>query len=328
MLKTTKQGLYCEAGGFHVDPWRPVDRALITHGHSDHARSGAGHYLTASPGVPILRSRLGRNISIEGMPHGETRDINGVKVSFHPAGHVLGSSQIRLEYKGEVWVVSGDYKLEDDGISGAYEPVKCHTFITESTFGLPVYKWQPQRIVAGEINHWWRNNIENERASVLFAYSLGKAQRILSLVDPGLGPIFVHGSVAKMNAAYAESGVVLPETCDASGKPEKKEAARSLVVAPASVDGTPWLAKFGSCSTAFASGWMRVRGGRRRGNLDRGFVISDHVDWPGLLQAIEASSADRVLVTHGYSDAVVRYLNEKGRDAGGLETQFAGETGD
>lgn len=325
LLTLRPEGLYCPDGDFHIDPWRGVARALITHGHADHARSGSERYLTAAPNVAVLRARLGGGIAVDGLSFGERRRLGDVTVSFHPAGHVLGSAQIRVERRGEVWVVSGDYKLEDDGVSGAFEPVRCDVFITESTFGLPVYRWRPQSEVVGEINEWWALNQREERASVLHTYSLGKAQRLLAAVDASIGPIFVHSSVAKIIPAYELAGVRLPDVGTAGTGPDRQVAARSLVIAPPATEDSAWLRQFGPRSTAFASGWMRIRGGRRRGNFDRGFVISDHADWPGLMAAIRASEARRVLVTHGYASAMVRHLNETGYEAAELRTQFAGE---
>ena len=318
LLRLTKHGLYCPAGDFYIDPWKEVDRAVITHGHSDHARAGHQSYLCSEPSVAILRARLGKRISVEGAPFGRSQNMNGVKVSFHPAGHVLGSAQIRLEYQGEIWVASGDYKLDDDGISGAFEPVQCHTFITESTFGLPIYRWPAQQRVANEINEWWRRNQMDGIASVIYTYSLGKAQRIQYAVDSSIGPIHVYHTVAEMNAAYAAGGVELPGSADRdTGEP-------GLIIAPPAATDSGWLRQFGEYRTAFVSGWMRSRK-RSRGDYNQGFVISDHVDWPGMLSAIEQSEADRVLVTHGFSAQTVRFLREEGWDADELECRFGEE---
>ena len=325
LLQNTDRGLYCPAGDFYVDPWRPVPRAVITHAHSDHARSGSENYLCAERGVGVLRERLGKSIPVQGARFAETVSLNGVKVSVHPAGHVLGSAQIRIELAGEVWVVSGDYKLEHDHTCDAFEPVRCHCFITESTFGLPIYRWRPQSEIFAGINEWWRRNQSEGRTSVLFAYSLGKAQRLLGGVDPSLGPVFVHGSVAKLLPAYRDAGVVLPETQPVEPEAVHQAAGRGLVIAPQSVGDTPWLRRFGEASTAFASGWMQIRGARRRESLDRGFILSDHADWPGLLSAIHATGAARVLVTHGYTAVMVRCLREQGFDAEALETKFTGD---
>ena len=325
LLEVTAQGLYCERGNFHIDPWGEVERALITHAHSDHARWGPKTYLTVTPGTGLLRARMGPDASIEAMEYGESRKIGDVTVSFHPAGHVLGSSQVRVEHGGEVWVASGDYKTTADRTCAPFEPVRCHTFITESTFGLPIYRWAPQEQVFGQIDSWWRDNQEHGRASILFAYSLGKAQRLIAGVNPEIGPIFCHGAVQRLNEIYRESGIALPPTLPAVEAEKGYDWSRALIVAPPSCNGTPWMRKFGTVSTAFASGWMRLRGARRRESLDRGFVLSDHADWPGLLSAIDATGADQVLVTHGYRAQLARWLGENGRVARALETKFEGE---
>ena len=268
---------------------------------------------------------MGPDAEIESIPYGETVVENGVRISLHPAGHILGSSQVRVEYDGEVWVASGDYKVEHDATSTAFEPVRCNTFITESTFGLPIYRWRPQPEIFAQIDAWWRENQAAGRASVLFAYSLGKAQRLLAGVNASIGPIFCHGAVQKLNAAYRESGIPIPETLYSGDVEKGYDWSRALIVAPPSCNGTVWMRKFGSTSTAFASGWMRMRGTRRRQSLDRGFTLSDHADWPGLLGAIEATGAEQVLVTHGYRGPLVRWLMEHGKQARSLETRYEGE---
>jgi putative mRNA 3-end processing factor len=325
LLEHTPRGLYCAAGDFYVDPWRPVDRAVITHAHSDHARPGHAAYLATVPALGVLKSRLGANAKIETLAYRETTHINGVKISFHPAGHVLGSAQVRIEHGGEVWVVSGDYKLDFDPTCDAFEPVRCDTFISESTFGLPIYRWRAHAEMFSEINAWWAGNAANGRASVLFAYAFGKAQRLIKSVDANIGPIFCHGAVEILNRAYRDAGVALPETQMVSDVEKSFDYSRALVVAPPSAQGTPWLKRFGDYSDAFASGWMAVRGRKKQNNVDRGFVVSDHADWPGLLKAIEASEAKRVLITHGSVPVMVRYLREKGIEADALETEFIGE---
>jgi putative mRNA 3-end processing factor len=329
LLQLTDSGLYCAAGDFYVDPWQPVRRAVVTHAHADHAHPGSQHYLGAAEGLPVLRQRLGADALISTLRYGESHQVNGVKISLHPAGHILGSAQVRMEAQGEVWVVSGDYKTEPDATCTPFELVRCHTFITEATFGLPIYRWLPQASVFADINGWWRRNQAEGRVSVLFAYALGKAQRILAGVDAGIGPIFVHGAVHAMNGAYAAGGVALPAAQYvqdyARSAPDKPEWSQALIVAPPSAQATPWLQRFGEISTAFASGWMRVRGQRRRRGVDRGFVLSDHVDWPALLDVVAATAAERVLVTHGYIAPVVRWLREHQVDAYGLDTHFGGE---
>ncbi len=325
LLTVTARGLYCAAGDFYVDPWKPVDFAVTTHAHSDHARSGSAHYLAAESGRGVLQERLGPDARIETLPYGGSVVRNGVTISLHPAGHILGSAQVRVEYRGEVWVVSGDYKTQAEATCVPFEPVRCHTFITESTFGLPIYRWRPQAEIFAEIDAWWRGNQAAERTSVLFAYSLGKAQRVMAGVDSSVGPIFVHGAVAKLLPHYAEAGIVLPKAENVDAESVRAAAGRGLVIAPGSVDGTPWLRRFGETSKAFASGWMMVRGARRRQALDRGFVLSDHADWDGLIASIRATGAERVLVTHGSTVVMVRWLRENGWESDALETRFVGE---
>ncbi|MCE1116551.1 MULTISPECIES: ligase-associated DNA damage response exonuclease [Pseudomonas] len=320
------EGLYCPPGDFYIDPWRPVARAVITHGHGDHARRGNGHYLTASPGAGVLRSRLGQDIDLQLLPYGERLLHLGVTLSLHPAGHVLGSAQVRLEHQGQVWVASGDYKVEPDGTCAPFEPVRCHTFITESTFGLPIYRWPAQAKVFADINAWWRGNGEQGKASVLFCYAFGKAQRILHGLDASIGPILVHGAVEPLNRVYRDAGVQLPDTLYAGDIPRNDPLLRqALVLAPPSAAGSSWMKRFGDYSDGFASGWMRLRGTRRRRGVDRGFVLSDHADWPGLLWAIGQTGAERVMVTHGSVATLVRYLGEQGLDARPFVTEYGEE---
>jgi putative mRNA 3-end processing factor len=321
LIVSTDSGLYCPGGDFHIDPWRPVPRAVITHAHSDHARFGSDVYVCHRDTAAILRKRLG-DVTIETAAYGEILTRNGVELSFHPAGHVLGSAQVRVASKGETWVASGDYKLENDGVSPAFEPLRCHAFITESTFGLPIYRWRAQGEIFAAIDLWRRENIAAGRASLLYAYALGKAQRLLAHVDPSLGPIVCHGAVEAINAIYRAAGIVLPPTRLATDIADKREFSRALVLAPPSAAASPWLKRFGDYSDALASGWMQVRGNRRRRGLDRGFALSDHADWPGLVIAIRATGAERILVTHGSAGALTRYLRETGLDARTLETAY------
>ena len=321
LIASTDRGLYCAAGDFHIDPWRPVPRAVITHAHSDHARFGSEVYVCHRDTAPILKKRLG-DVAIETAEYGETLTRNGVELSLHPAGHVLGSAQVRVAARGETWVASGDYKIESDGVSPAFEPLRCHAFITESTFGLPIYRWRPQAEQFAAIDAWRRENIAAGRASLLYVYALGKAQRVLAHVDPALGPIVCHGAVEAINALYRAAGVALPPTRLATEITDKRDLARSLILAPPSAAASPWLKRFGDYSDALASGWMQVRGNRRRRSLDRGFALSDHADWPGLIAAIRATGAERVLATHGSAGALTRYLRETGLDALTLETAY------
>jgi putative mRNA 3-end processing factor len=323
LIVARPEGLYCPQGDFFIDPWKPVDRAVITHAHADHARPGHRHYLAHRLSEGTLRHRLGDAITLQTLEYGVNIEHHGVRLSLHPAGHVLGSAQVRLEHGGRVWVASGDYKTAPDGTCAAFEPVRCDTFITESTFGLPVYRWPGQAELMGEMNAWWRANAAAGRPSVLFAYAFGKAQRILHGVDASIGPIVVHGAVEPLNAVYRHAGVRLPEVLHAAD-PAVAPALlrRALVLAPPSAQASPWMKRFGQYSDAFASGWMQVRGARRRRGVDRGFVMSDHADWPGLLQAIEATGAQRVLVTHGSVAVLVRWLTENGLQAQAFETEY------
>lgn len=317
MLSATEHGLWCAAGGFHVDPCRPVDRAVITHAHSDHARGGCGSYLCALPGVEVLRRRLGAKALIQGLPYGEVLDVGGVRVSLHPAGHVLGSAQIRLERGGEVWVVSGDYKTEPDPTCAAFEPVRCHLFITESTFGLPIYRWPSPPSVFEEIAAWWGANRGMGRTSVLLGYSLGKAQRLLAGLGPLAeteGPVLLHSAVEEFLPAYVAAGVRFPKVQTLSAARVDAAAGRALVIGPPGGSPPGWLAELGDTATGLASGWMLVRA-TRRGRGCRGFVLSDHADWPGLVTAIRATGAERILVTHGAAGPLVRWLNENGWSA-------------
>jgi len=325
LVVPTASGLHCPAGDFHVDPWRPVARAVITHAHADHARPGSGRYLTAEPGRDVLRIRMGEDARIDALAYGEHRRIGDVDVSLHPAGHLLGSAQVRLERDGEVWVISGDYKTDPDPTCTPFEPVRADVFITESTFGLPVFRWPDPGEVFAEIDAWWAANRARGRTSLLFAYALGKAQRVLAGLDRSAGPILAHGAVRRLDDAYRAAGIDLPPLIPADADTARTHRGEALVVAPPSALGTPWMRKFQPASTAFVSGWMRLRGTRRRRSADRGFVLSDHADWPGLLDAIAATGAERVGVTHGSSSVLVRWLSEQGKDAWVVPTEYVGE---
>lgn len=329
MIVESSSGLYCEAGRFHVDPWLPVERALITHAHGDHAHAGSTAYLCAAAGEPVLRRRLPET-RIETLPYGERLRLGDVDVSFHPAGHILGSSQIRIEHHGDVWVVSGDYKRAADPTCDPFEPVRCHTFISEATFALPVYSWDPAQDVVEEILGWWRANRADDRPSVLFCYVLGKAQRILAeLRDRADGPIHLHGAMWGMTEAYQQAGIAMAPATRIGEDMRGKALAHSLVLAPLSARGTRWMKRLPRASDGFVSGLMRVRGVRRQRAFDRGFVLSDHADWSALLSTIAETDASRVLVTHGWSDALARYLTEtRGLETGILKTAYEGEAGE
>ncbi|MBI1416147.1 MAG: ligase-associated DNA damage response exonuclease [Limimaricola sp.] len=325
VLSFTDAGLYCAAGDFHIDPWRPVPRALITHGHADHARPGMGAYLCTAPAAPVIRLRLG-DVTLETIAYGEARQIGGARVSFHPAGHVPGSAQIRVEVAGQVWVVSGDYKVVDDGLSEPFAPVRCHTFISECTFGLPVFTWPDAATLKAQIDGWWAANAAQGRASLLGAYSLGKAQRLLTMVNRNIGPILTHGAVENTNAVLRAQGVALPPTLRVTAETDARAHPGALVIAPPSALSGPWARRFGPAETAFASGWMAIHGIRRRRGTERGFVISDHADWAGLNAAIAATGAERIYVTHGYTAVFRRWLEEQGYDARIVRTGWEGES--
>lgn len=328
LLEFTSNGICCPVAGVYIDPWGKVDYAIITHGHADHARWGHRHYLSTDLAAPVIRHRLGQQISLSTLKFGEVQEINGVKFSFHPAGHIVGSAQVRVEYKGEIWVVSGDYKVESDSLARDFEPVRCHTFITECTFGLPVYRWRPQEEVFASINQWWRDNAAAGKVTLLTGYALGKAQRILQGLDDSIGPVFTHGAVDEVNQVMLAQGIPLKAGERIRAETDKKRFPGSIVIAPPAAVGSPWMKKFKQVSVGVASGWMALRGARRRRGADRGFVLSDHADWPGLMQAIKATGAERVLATHGYTSIFAQWLNEQGWDAGVVETQFEGELGE
>lgn len=329
LVRTTERGLWCEAGGFYVDPWEPVDQAIVTHAHADHTRPGSKSYLTSARGAELVRIRTQDGARIEAVDYGEPVTLGDVRVSLHPAGHVLGSAQVRIERlsgqgrTGETWVIAGDYKTDHDPTCAPFESVPCDVFVSESTFGLPLFEWTPMAEVTAEIFAWWSANAEAGRTSLLCAYALGKSQRLLAALRGAERPIAVHGALDNLLEPYRAQGVELAETRYVTPDVAKEIRGSGLVIAPPSANGTPWMRKLGDVSTGFASGWMRLRGARRRRNFDRGFVVSDHADWNGLLNAIEATGAKRVLVTHGYIDPLVRYLREeRGLDAERLESRF------
>ena len=329
MLTETSEGLFCPAGNFHIDPWGSVPRALLTHAHGDHARPGSQAYLCAAPGAGLLKRRFGSDAVVETAPYGQAQTIGAVRVSFHPAGHVLGSAQIRLESSrgGDgVWVVSGDYKRAADPTCAPFEPVACDTFVTESTFGLPIYRWDDTASIVQDLMGWWQGNAAEGRTSVLFCYSIGKAQRLLGelarLTDR---PVFVHGMMLPPIEAYREQGVAMLPVEAATEQPRGTSFAGELVLAPLSARGTPWMRRLGAHSDGFVSGQMRIRGVRRQRAFDRGFVLSDHADWPALLQTIAETGAGRVLATHGHAEPLARYLSEQGREARVIRTAWEGE---
>ncbi len=308
MLEWRHSGLYCPRGDFYIDPWEPVERAVLTHAHPDRARPGSRSYLTSAEGVALVREVCG-GAAVESLEYGRAVAMGGASVSLHPAGHMLGSAQVRIEDRGEVWVVAGDYQLAPNPTCTAFEPLRCHAFVTGALFGLPVFRWPEPNAVAAQIHRWWQGNREAGKVSLLFAYPLGKAQRVLAMLDASAGAIHAHEEVERFNRIYSEHGIALPLAAQGRIGPG------ALVIAPPSLMGTPWARSFGAASDAMVSGWMRIRGTRRRRSLDRGFVLSDHAGWPDLLGAIDATGAETVWVTGGFRAPLARWLEEHGRRA-------------
>ena len=326
LVVVTPNGLYCPPGDFYIDPWQPVPTAVITHAHGDHLRHGSARYILARPGTGIARQRLGGERELAPVEYRATTSLGATTVSLHPAGHILGSSQVRIEHQGRVWVVSGDYKRQPDPTCAPFEPVECDVFISEATFALPVYRWPDTPRVIGELHRWWTANRERGIASVLFCYALGKAQRVLAELSALTHePVYLHGAVDSLTGVYRRAGVSMLPTLPV-GTDKKTDFRGALIIAPPNAAGTPWMRRFGEHATGFCSGWMRVRGDRRRRGYDRGFVISDHADWPALIDTCNATRARRILLTHGYSDALTRYFNEQGIEASALKTSFGDET--
>jgi putative mRNA 3-end processing factor len=324
LIEFTDRGLYCRQGDFYIDPWKPVAKAVITHAHSDHAHPGSKDYLCHHLTAPLLKLRLG-DVTVQSLEWNETVTINNVSISLHPAGHIIGSSQVRIEYNNEIWVISGDYKTENDGISGSFEPIRCHSFISESTFGLPIYNWKPQSEIFDNIRNWVLNNQNENKASVIIGYSLGKAQRIINCVSPITNKIYAHGAIWNVQQALKNAGLNLPDVERVTPEMPKENFKNAVIIAPPSADGSPWMKRFSPYRVGVCSGWMQVRGNVRRRNTDAGFALSDHADWPGLWEAIKATSASKVFVTHGFQSAFSRYLNEKGIESAEVKTEYRGE---
>jgi len=327
MLKFTAKGIYCIPGRFYIDPWKAVDKALITHGHADHAHWGMKSYLCHHFTVPILKSRISADINVQGIAYNEIIRINGVQVSFHPAGHIIGSAQIRMEYKGKVVVVSGDYKIQDDGLSTPFEVVQCHEFVTESTFGLPIYRWPSIATQHQQLQQWVIDNQKMGKTSVFIGYSLGKAQRIMKAIE-GIAPIHVHYSIGKLNEAYEQVGIKLPEYQTADFRESVAHLDQQIVILPPSLVDTSVFKKIPNKAYAICSGWMQVRGARRWRSADAGFAISDHADWDGLITAVQNTGAEKVYVTHGQTAVFARYLTELGIEAVELQTEYGNEEDD
>jgi putative mRNA 3-end processing factor len=316
LIQVDDRGLYCPAGDFYIDPWRPVHRAVITHAHADHARAGSEHYISSSSSAPFLRHRLGDEISLESREFGESFELGDVRVSLHPAGHVLGSSQVRVDDGSQVSLVTGDFKRATDPTCESFEPLVCDTLVTEATFALPVYAWRPISEVISEIANWWLE--ESRRPSILFCYAFGKTQRVLAELSAYTERrVLLHGAGVELTRLYRESGVAMVPTEAVAEYPRGKSFAGELIIAPPSAHRSAWMKRFSNPQTAFASGWMNLRGARRRRGYERGFVLSDHADWKGLTQTIRQSGARRVYATHGQNEVLARYA----RDVLGLEAE-------
>jgi putative mRNA 3-end processing factor len=268
--------------------------------------------------------RLGENISLQTVEYGESFTMNGVRFSLHPAGHIIGSSQIRAERNGEVWVASGDYKLQNDHFSKPFEPVKCNVFITESTFGLPIYKWQPQQMVMANINEWWKQNKATGKCSMLMGYALGKMQRLIKNLYPFQSEVYAHGAIYQLNERLRQAGYDLPYINPVTSN-DKNLYRDALILAPLSASASPWAKRFEPYSTGYCSGWMAIRGARNRQSLDRGFVLSDHADWNELNATIKETGAEKVYVTHGYTDTFSKWLKGNGISAAEIKTMYGDE---
>jgi putative mRNA 3-end processing factor len=325
LIEFHSDGLYCPQADVFIDPWNPQKKAIITHAHADHARWGMESYLAHQDSAEVLKLRLGQDIKLQTLDYNQSISINGVKVSLHPAGHIYGSAQVRLEFKGEIWVASGDYKLEHDGLATDFESVKCHHFITESTFGMPVYQWPKQEDTFRDINAWWQNNKNDGKTSVLFAYSLGKSQRILHHLDNAIGEVFLHGAIFNTNEALIRNGAPITSFEKVSDAINKARYKGSLIIAPPSAANSSWMKKFNPYATGVSSGWMMIRGAKRRQAADRGFILSDHADWEDLNKAVFATGAENIYVTHGYTAVYAKWLCEQGLNAEEVKTMFEGD---
>jgi len=310
LLKYTKKGLYCSQADIYIDPAGKTNRAIITHAHSDHARRGSDSYLAHPVTALLMRHRLGSKINVQELEYGRKVNINGISISLHPAGHVPGSAQVRLEGCGEIAVISGDYKLENDRLSTPFEPVKCDVFVTETTFALPIYKWEPQEIIYKKINDWWLRNKKNGIVSVIGGYSLGKAQRILKHLDTSTGKIFTHPVIEDVNEILRDSKFGLPETHRLNENTAYKELKGNIVIGPPSFTGGGSIKDTGKYSIGYASGWLKTRKAWGWQSIDIGFALSDHCDWDGLNMAVKLTGAEKVFATHGFTKQYVKWLRE------------------
>ena len=322
LLHFTGNGIFCRQAGVYIDPWKAVEKAIITHAHSDHARMGNKSYLAHHDSEKILRYRLG-DIQLQTLGYEETIQINGVNITLFPAGHIPGSAQVGLEYGGESWVVSGDYKVKTDGYNTPFEPVRCSHFVTESTFGMPIYNFPENEVVEEQLNKWVHENASQGYNSVIIGYALGKAQRILRALKTER-PVLLHNTIFNTNEALGfDNSPYIKFTPDF----KKEDIFPGVIVATGSALASPWMRRFEPYKLALCSGWMQLRGARRRSNADRVFVMSDHADWSGLNEAVLATGAENIYVTHGYKSTFARWLREEHKlRAVEVETLFEGET--
>lgn len=327
-FSSTESGIYVPGADLHIDPWRPVKRALVTHAHGDHARPGSTTYLATPGTAALIKSRFGPDTRVEILDYRTPLVMGGTTITLFPAGHVLGSAQVLIEEAGQRVVFSGDYKRAADPSCEPFEPIACDTFVTEATFGLPIYKWDPAETVIREIHEWWTAAADRGDECVLFCYTLGKAQRILAELTRFTDrQVYAHGAMLPLTDVYRAAGVRMLPLVPLSTVPRKQALAGELVLAPVSARGTPWMRRFKSPSTAFASGLMRVRGVRRQRGHDRGFVLSDHADWPALVETVRETGASTVIATHGHSEPLARFFAGDGRETRVIRTAFEGEGG-
>ncbi len=329
ILVPTPAGLCCKLGSFHIDPTRPVERALITHAHSDHARAGHGAVLATQETLDLMRLRYGENFAgtTQAAAYGETIDLGGVTVTFHPAGHVLGSAQIAVEANGLRVVASGDYKNVPDPTCAPFELVPCDVFITEATFALPVFRHGDANGEIAKLLH--SVALFPERAHLVGAYSLGKAQRVIALLRKAghETPIYLHGAMESITRYYASRGIALGQLRAVRGA-SKAELAGTITLCPPSALNDIWARGFPDPVTAFASGWMRICARARQNGVALPLVISDHADWDGLIATVTATGAGKIWVTHGQEDALVHWCATRGLKARPLDIVGYGEEDD
>lgn len=314
LVEFTSKGMYCPAADVYIDPHNAVNKAIVTHAHSDHARPGHKSYICPDGSLALIKLRLGRHIQAASYPFGQKFYINGVEFTFFSAGHVVGSAQLRIVYKGETWVVSGDYKRALDGLTDPFEPVRCHCFITESTFGLPLYRWESQAEITRQMQQWWQDNKDHQKPSLVSAYALGKAQRILHMLanDP-IGPVYAHSTILKTNEVIQKLGYPLPNVKPIPAKWKENEWAGALILS-ASLSTGPWAGRISPWQKAEASGWMALKKFRDR-HGGASFVLSDHADWDDLIATIKDTGAQKIYTMHGYDKALAQWLQSQGYDA-------------